>query len=329
MGPTAAGKSALALKVAHAFDGEIITADSRQIYLGMDIGTDKPTPQGRPEPMRKTSARQGRNASSSPQHDTPRDAPLLVEGIPHYLIDILTPDQRYSAAEFRDDATRIIAEIHQRGKLPVVVGGTGFYIRVLTGDRALQDVPPDQGFRAWAETQPIQALTRELKERAPDLYARIDNPTNKRRVARALEIAKGRGKRPPTASRARPPAWKTLKLALLPSPEVLREHIEARVADQLRRGLIEEVRSLVAQYGADAPGLQAVGYRQVFPHLRGQATLDETRQAIIRANRQYARRQWTWLKKEPRLAKASSPEEAHRAVTAWLLGANQKRGWSF
>lgn len=324
MGPTAAGKSALALKVAHAFDGEIITADSRQIYLGMDIGTDK-LGHG-PGAIGQRDATARRTLWPRAQGLRPKDEPVLVAGIPHYLIDILTPDQRYSAAEFRDDATRIIAEIHQRGKLPVVVGGTGFYIRVLTGDRALQDVPPDPAFRAWAETQPIQALARELKERAPDLYARIDNVRNKRRVVRALEIAKGRGKRPPTASRARPPAWKTLKLALLPSPEVLRERIEARVADQLRRGLIQEVQRLVARYGEDAPGLQAVGYRQVFPHLRGQATLDETRQAIIRANLQYARRQWTWLKKEPYLTKASSLEEAQRAVAVWLGGVPKKTG---
>lgn len=317
MGPTGAGKSALALDLAREHGGEILNADSRQVYQGMDIGTDKATLQAR---IRR------------------RDQPVLVAGIPHYLIDILTPDQRYSAAEFRDDAWRIIADIQRRGKLPLVVGGTGFYIRVLTGGQQLPNVPADPVFRAWAAAQSVETLAAKLQRTAPDLLARVDNPRNRRRVTRALEIARAReirGDTPVLSSRKRGPVpadlrargddertvletAHVLKLALVPPDAVLRERLAARVDDLLRRGLVEEVRALVARYGEAAPGLQAVGYRQVFPLLRGEATLEETRMTILRAHRDYARRQLTWLKKEPAVVRAASADGARRIVAGYL-----------
>ena len=318
MGPTGAGKSVLALTLAKKFNGEIISADSRQIYVGMDIGTDK-----------LVSSQQGPHFAKASRGKTEnRDKPISVEGVPHYLIDILTPDQRYSAAEFRDDAQRFIVDMHQRGKFPIVVGGTGFYVRVLTGHRSLPNVPPDPAFRAWAEEQPLTALVDELRERAPDLYAQVDNPRNKQRVVRVLEIARGRlgaggrvsgvGVSNPTPETQHPTPVQFLKLTLLPPADVLHERLTARVEDEFRRGFVDEVRRLVTQYGESAPGLQAVGYRQVLPYLRNERTLDETQQAVLRAHRDYARRQLTWLKKEPALVRVTSPSEAHRAITAFL-----------
>lgn len=347
MGPTGAGKSALALELAKVHNGEIISADSRQIYTEMDIGTDKIAPRSSaklqaPKSKQAPSAKlQASNTTglefgswdlfgiSDLEFEISRDQPLLVEGVPHYLIDILTPDQWYSAAEFRDDAQRLITDIHRRRKLPIVVGGTGFYIRVLTGHRSLPNVPPDPAFRAWADTQPVETLARELRERAPDVYATVDNLNNKRRVIRALEIAGSRGKKqeaagsshdaiPPTAYSLLPTADKFFKLALMPSPDTLHERLARRVEEQFRRGFAEEVRRLAAQYGESAPGLQAVGYRQMLPYLREETTLEEAKQAVLRAHREYARRQLTWLKKEPDLVRATSPEEARRTVTEFL-----------
>lgn len=320
MGPTGAGKSALALALAKAFNGEIISADSRQIYAGMDIGTEKAPPRSRPRESGDLDPRiRGDDKTRR------RNEPVLANGVPHYLIDILTPDQRYSAAEFRDDAQRLIADIHRRGKLPIIVGGTGLYIRVLTGHRSLPNVPPDPAFRAWAEEQPLAALVHELQQSAPDLYARVDNPKNKRRVVRALEIARGIRRRAagsrhsfPAPCSLLPDTYTFLKLALLPPADTLHERLARRVEDQFRRGFAEEVRRLVAQHGESAPGLQAVGYRQVLPHLRGDVSLEETKQTVLRAHRDYARRQLTWLKKEPRLVRATSPAEAHRTVTEFL-----------
>lgn len=307
-GPTGAGKSALALELAKKFNGEIISADSRQIYIGMDIGTDKP------------GSRQG-----VPAH---RNEPILVEGIPHYLIDILTSDQHYSASEFSEDARRIIESIHQRNKLPIVVGGTGFYVRVLTGHRSLPSVPPDPAFRAWAEEQPLAELVRELETKAPDLFAGVDNRKNKRRVIRALEIARWRagiGSRGSGVDASYPPPntlpptpFRFLKLALLPPEHMLQERLTIRVEENFRRGLVEEVESLVTDYGANAPGLQSVGYRQVLLHLRGENTLEEAKEAVLRSHRQYVRRQLVWLKKEPELIRVNSAAEAQRVISQFL-----------
>lgn len=318
MGPTGAGKSALALKLAHRFGGEVINADSRQIYRGMDIGTDK-LGHG-PGAIGQRDATARRTLWPRAQGLRPKDEPLLVEDIPHYLLDIITPDRRYSAAEFRDDATRIIADIHRRRKLPIAVGGTGFYLRVLTGDRTLPAVPPNEKFRTWAETQSVEALARELQTLAPDLHARVDNLKNRRRVTRALEIARAReegGRRSsPTPNTLLPTPWRVLKLALLPSPEDLRQRIEARVDEQLRRGFLEEAQRLTARYGTDAPGLQAVGYRQLREHVKRQP--EEIRAAIIRAHWDYARRQRGWLRREPNLVRVASADEAVRRVSDWI-----------
>lgn len=342
MGPTGAGKSALALALAQQHGGEIVNADSRQIYLGMDIGTDKMTLQRHPEPRRRISVEDRDSSaeftlerSEGPQNDRTRsrETPLLIEGVPHYLIDILPPGQRYSAAEFRDNAQQIIADIHRRGKLPIVVGGTGFYLRVLTGDQPLPNVPPDPAFRAWAETQPLAALVRELHTTAPDRYARVDNLRNRRRVTRSLEVARARGRRQQaegsgargTAAGCPPVASLLLKLALIPPPETLRQRIEARVDSMLARGFLDEIRQLVAAYGADAPGLQAVGYRDVLPLLQSGASATAIRAALMRAHWTTARRQQTWLKKEPALRIATTPDHARALVETFVRGRRARR----
>ena len=327
LGPTAAGKTRVALEVAKRHHGEIISADSRQIYVGMDIGTDK-------FGHGAWGMGHGDNADvAGPGPNThaprPRDKPVLVEGIPHYLIDILTPDQPYSAAEFRDDARRIIADIHARDRLPIIVGGTGLYARTLTAGLPLSRVPPDPEFRAWAAAQPLTTLVAELTKRTPDKAKRMDLK-NPRRVIRALEIAQGmreerremrdetQGNLIPHRSSLISRPWHTLKLALAIDKDTLKKRIEERVGVQLKAGLVEEVRHLVERYGERAPGLQTIGYREVFPYLRGHATIEETRDAIVRATKAYARRQMTWLRKEPNLVWVASREEALVHVQAWL-----------
>lgn len=320
MGPTGAGKSSLALDIAKRHRGEIVNADSRQVYVGMDIGTDKVTPQRHPEPQRRISS-DGRDPSAPPQDGMvrARDEPVLIEDIPHFLLDILTPDQPYSAAQFRDDARRIIAAIHARGHLPVVAGGTGFYIRVLAGDQALLDVPPNPSFRLWAATQPISMLTEELQRTSPDLFSTVDNPRNRRRVTRYLEIARAqRGSGKQGAGSTLPSTlWRTLKLALVPPPPILRSRIEARVDRMLCQGLLDEVRGLVKWYGVSAPGLQTPGYRQALSFTE-QTSLAETKRAIVRAHRETARRQLVWLKKEPGITVAEDVASAEHLVDQFL-----------
>lgn len=325
MGPTGAGKSALALELARRFHGEIISADSRQIYVGMDIGTAKPCKSEIRNPNDETHTVAVDYSSVVSRHS--RDEPLLCEGIPHYLIDILTPDQRYSAAEFRDDARRIVAHLQRRGKLPIVVGGTGFYLRALTDERSLPDVPPDPAFRTWAETQPVAALAEELRRLAPDRYARVDHLQNRRRVTRYLEIARAlKGRRERAHYRYGETRWgeAILKIALIPPPAVLRKRIEERVDEQLRRGLIAEVRRLVDQYGETAPGLQAVGYRQVSAFLRGLLPASDLRTAITSAHWGLARRQRTWLRREPNVRPVQSPTAALRLAGTLLRRPKEK-----
>lgn len=304
LGPTASGKTALAIELAKRFDGEIISADSRQIYVGMDIGTDK------------IGIREQRTGG--------RNDSIRVEDIPHYLIDIRTPDQTYSVAEFREDALSVIKLVHEHGKLPIVAGGTGHYIRSLTEQVAFPDVPPDPAFRTWADAQSLDVLLKELGTSDPKTATRIDQK-NRRRVVRALEVVRANSTQSvansnstssPTSYALRTTDFRTLKLALTP-PSNLRERIVERVDQQLATGLVEEVRTLVAKYGESAPGLQAIGYREVFPYLHKKATHKEMRDAIVRANWRYARRQMTWLRKEPNLTWVSSPEEALRNVSDW------------
>ncbi len=361
MGPTAAGKTALGIRLAKEFDGEIINADSRQVYVGMDIGTDK-VGSRKMSNARPASADIGNWKLEIGNY---RDRPVLVEGVPHFLLDLLTPDESYSAAQFRDDARRIMTGIHRRGKLPIVVGGTGFYIRALTGEQELPNVPPDAAFRAWAAQQPVEALAEELKRLSPELYGKVDNLKNRRRVTRYLEVARcrepnrklstfnfphsapagatrGRPHFPPRATRGRPhsapagamwgrphsaPAgamWgrqlstRILKIALVPPRDVLRERIAERVTDMFRRGFVAEVRGLVAQHGADAPGLQTTGYREIMRGLRDGATEEEMKAAVLRAHRETARRQLTWLKRESGLVTVTDPPAAHQAVRTFL-----------
>jgi tRNA dimethylallyltransferase len=300
LGPTASGKTHLSGEIARDHGGEILSADARQLYVGMDIGTAKIAPRG----------------SVPPSHDVP----LVVQGIPHYLVDILTPDIPYSAAAFQDDALPIIHHIHARKHLPIVVGGTGHYVRTLTEGYLLSRVPPNLEFRAWAAQQPLETLVFELKRRAPGVAKRVDL-RNPRRVIRALEILRGGG----TIARRSRRAFDTLKLALAVAPEELRTRIAARVDTQLQAGLIKEVRGLVRQYGPHAPGLQAIAYQEVFPYLDGKATLEETRAAIVQSSWQYARRQRTWLRKEPRLVWVGSPDEAKEKVALWLTDGEKSK----
>lgn len=294
LGPTASGKTALGIEVAKKFNGEVISADSRQIYVGMDIGTDK------------TGYREQRTGN--------RNEPIVIEGIPHYLIDIRTPDQPYSVSEFRNDAQAVIELIQKHGNLPIVVGGTGHYIRALTEHAVFSEVPPDPVFRTWADAQSLDALVSELTQRDATVAARIDKK-NRRRVVRALEIARG-GKTISHASAPQTGPLHLLKLALTP-PADLRERIARRVDEQLAAGLIEEVQRLVAQYEEAASGLQAIAYREVFPYLRKEVAQGEMRDAIIRASWQYARRQMTWLRKEPNLVWITSVKEALTKVNEW------------
>jgi tRNA dimethylallyltransferase len=275
MGPTAAGKSAVALALAQRFDAEIVSVDSAQVYRGMDIGTAKP------------------------------DAATRA-AIPHHLLDIRAPDERYSAADFATDAHGAIAAIRARGRLPLLVGGTMLYFKALT--EGLSDLPQaDPAIRAGLDARAAQegwpALHAALARVDPPTAARVD-PNDAQRIQRALEVHALTGQ-PLSALQGRRAARSGLgdviAFALVPDRARLHEAIAARFDAMLHAGLVDELRALRERYALDPalPSMRSVGYRQAWEYLDGRIGHAELRARGIAATRQLAKRQYTWLRSTP------------------------------
>jgi len=275
MGPTASGKTALAVSLVERFPLEIISVDSALVYRGMDIGTAKP------------------------------DAATLARA-PHHLLDIRDPTEAYSAAAFCDDAKRLMADIVERGKVPLLVGGTMLYFRALL--QGLDDLPrADSALRKKLEAEAAArgwpALHAELAAVDPVTAARLA-PNDSQRIGRALEIFRLTGK-PMSAQLDRAQSelpYRVLQLALIPSDRaVLHQRIAARFDAMLAEGLLEEVKTLRRSYALtpDLPAMRAVGYRQAWACLDGEIDSKELREQGIAATRQLAKRQLTWLRSWP------------------------------
>lgn len=289
-GPTAAGKTEAALALAHLAPVEIVSVDSAMVYRGMDIGTAKPEPD-------------------------------VLSALPHHLIDILDPDQRYSAAQFAEDASRIIAEILARRKTPLLVGGTMLYLKALL--EGLDALPPaDAEVRARIDARAAALgwpkLHAELGAIDPSSAARI-KPTDAQRLQRALEVFQLTGKPMSAFLGARGeanPKYRYVMTALAPSDRSeLHRHIEARFDYMLGHGLVEEVRRLRARYrlSPDMPSMRSVGYRQAWQFIDGEIDLAGLRLKGVAATRQLAKRQLTWLRAMPHVAVFDSLSETARA----------------
>ena len=283
LGPTATGKSALGIAIAERFNGEIINCDSTAVYRGFDIGTDKvPVEQRR--------------------------------GIPHHLIDIADPTDEYTAAQFGRDAAAIAANIHARGKLPIVVGGTGFYYRALT--RGLfpgpgKDAKLRARLEAIASRKGVEKLHRMVSRVDPESGARIQ-PRDLKRLVRALEVYFQTG-RPLTAhfdDTVSPlaPDVQVGAVALRMPAQWLADRLARRVDEQFEAGLLDEIRALLASgVPADARPFGGLVYRQAIEYLKGVRSEPETRALISQENRKYARRQLIWFRKEPNLVWFDGP----------------------
>lgn len=273
LGPTATGKSALGMKLARRLGGEIVNADALQVYRGLDVGTAKPPPADRRE-------------------------------IPHHLIDVLDPHEPFSAGEFARRARAAIADVQGRGNVAIVVGGSGFYLRALL--EGLSPIPRGDGaLRARLDrrlgTEGLEALRRELAELDPETAARL-SPGDRQRILRALEVALASGRPLSAWIRDQPFGRRRLKaqrIGLTMPRSILYDRIADRVREMVERGWIHEITSMLDRgIEPEAPAFQAIGYRQLIRHLRGQGSLDEALDDIIRATRQYAKRQMTWFRKE-------------------------------
>ena len=269
VGPTAVGKSQVALALAERIGGEIISADSRQVYRGMDIGTAKPTSEERAR-------------------------------VRHHLIDVVDPDREFAVTHYRSLALSAIEDVLSSAKVPILVGGTGLYIRAITGGLSTPVVPPDSGFRQAMEARSIEngplALHAELATVDPIAAQRI-HPQNVRRVIRALEVWHSTGQPITKLQRLEPPAFRVHKIGLTCAREALYDAIDRRVEQMMRAGLVDEVRCLVAKgYGWELPAMSGLGYRQIGQFLRGEIELEAAVQRIKYSTHRFARQQYTWFR---------------------------------
>ena len=264
VGPTASGKSALAMRVAERIGGEIVSADSRQVYRGMDIGTAKPTAEERAR-------------------------------VPHHLVDVVDSGERYDVLRYQRDGRAALAEIRARGRVALVVGGTGLYVRALLDGLDLASLPHDPEVRARLESEDPAALHERLRAMDPDAASRVD-PRNRRRLVRYLEVATIAGGPVP---RARGAPLAALRVGLRPPREVLVAAIERRVRDMVAQGVLDEARALVGR-GIDPrlPSMSAHGYQHWAALLRGEIDLETAIARTASDVRAYSRRQMTWFRRD-------------------------------
>lgn len=271
-GPTASGKTALSIQLAEKINGEIISSDSMQIYKYMDIGTAKPTQEE-------------------------------MQGIPHYLLDFIEPNQRYSVAEFKKDAEAAIEEILSKGKTPIVVGGTGLYVDSLIYGIEYQDIQLDEKYRQELENRTIKEGLEKLYNEAlkidPQAMEKISS-NDKKRILRVLEIYKATGKtktEQEIESRKNGIKYDYKVFAINWDRKLLYERINKRVDIMIEQGLIQEVEQLLKKYDKFPTAMQGLGYKEVVEYLQGVTTREKMIDKIKMETRRYAKRQITWFKK--------------------------------
>lgn len=293
-GPTAVGKTAAAVVLAARIGAEIIAADSRTIYRFMDIGTAKPTPEQR-------------------------------RAVPHHLLDVADPDEVVTLATYRRLAEATIAEVRGRGRLPLLVGGTGLYIRAVVNGFAIPEVPPDPELRRRLEADEHEApgtLHARLATVDPRAAARI-HPRNTRRLIRALEVHERTGVPISTLQGRADAVGAVTQIGLTMDRQALYRKIDARVDGQIAAGLVQEVRDLLARgYAPTLPAMLGLGYKELVGVVEGTVPLEEAVARLRRNTRGFAKRQYTWFRRDPRIAwlavDGMSAEEIARTIQAMI-----------
>jgi len=288
VGPTASGKTSLSIELAKKYNGEVVSADSRQVYRGMDIGTAKP---------------------------------LDLEGIPHYLLDIKNPNQNYTVAEYKKDAIKAIKNIQKLGALPIMVGGTGLYVKAVVENLDIPKIKADQKLRNQIEKDVQQNgldfVFQKLVELDPEAAYIIDSK-NPRRVIRALEITL-LTKKPFSAQRkSGEPLFDILELGISVEQEKLKEKINLRVDEMIKEGLVEEVKNLIKKYGAKQQAFDAIGYREIIDYLANKKTLEQATEEMKINTWHYAKRQMTWFNADKKIDWINNQKEAQTIVDEFL-----------
>ncbi|OGG39550.1 tRNA (adenosine(37)-N6)-dimethylallyltransferase MiaA [Candidatus Jorgensenbacteria bacterium GWC1_48_12] len=281
IGPTASGKTALAVRLAKKFGGELISADSRQIYKGMDIGTAKD------------------------------------KSYPQYLVDSLSPKTTFNVLRFKNLCLRNIREVSKKNKLPILVGGSGLYLNVVLYNLKIPKVRADEYLRIKLEKLALGELEKRLKKLDPEA-ARI-TAGNKRRIIRALEVIAKTGKPFSEQRKKGKPLFDTLVIGIKVPREKLYERIEKRIDEQIKKGLVGEVKNLVKKYGKNTYALRGtIAYKELIPYLSGETTLESAIQEIKKNSRRFSRRQMTWFRAQPDVRWVDSFKETEKLIRKFL-----------
>jgi tRNA dimethylallyltransferase len=289
VGPTSSGKSALGIFLAKKIKGEVISADSRQVYKGLNIGTGKVTKKE-------------------------------MAGVPHYLLDVASPKRVFTASDFLNKGERAVRKISKNGNVPIVVGGTGLYADVLLGRVVVPEVPPNPVLRAQLEKKSVAQLFAMLKKKDPVRAANIE-PDHKRRLVRALEIAATLGKNPnkKEALGATSTKYNVLWLGLNPGKKILEKNIRTRLAARFKQGMLTEAKRLHAE-GLSYKRMEALGleYRSMARYLKKEISREEMAEQLERAIQKYTKRQMRWFRRNPDIRWVKNQQEALRQVKDFL-----------
>ena len=298
LGITASGKTSLAIKLAQKFNGEIVSADSRQIYKEFNIGTAKP--EGHWMMLN------GKKVFAS-------------GGIPHHLMDFVDPKEDFTLADYKNIAVEKIKEILKRGKTPFLVGGTALYIKAVLENWNIPKAGPNQSLRKRLENKSTEELFGELKLKDPEAAA-ITGDKNKRRIVRALEVIYETGKKFSEQRKSENPLFETLKIGIKISKESFLENVSRRIREMIDNGLVNEVRYLQRKYSWALSPMHSIDYHEFKDYFEGKTTLEETKEIIKKHHADYARRQMTWFKKDKSIHWIDSFEETSKLISDFLRG---------
>lgn len=289
LGPTASGKTGLSLKLAKKFKGEIVNADSRQIYRGMNIGTGKV---------------------------------INKKGVKHYLLDVVKPDEEFTLADYKKMAVTAIRNILKRGKVPFLIGGTGLYIQAVVDNLEIPAVPPNKKLRAQFEKEikkpgSLAKWYKKLLKLDPGAAEAVDSK-NPRRIIRALEVCLATGKQFSKLREKGEQLFDVLQIGINIPRQKLYENIDRRVEQMIKGGLVNETKKLLKKYSQNLPSMSGIGYKEIGEYLLGKQDIVEAAQKIKYRTHAYARRQMTWFRRDKRIKLIKNYKEIEEKIKKWI-----------